>query len=129
MKKWILITILFCIACNNSVYCQERNYHSIQQVLSHHIEQLKTNIGHYDNIFIITNLEDSLILPKNVLRVESRIDAKFLNKKNRDFLVEARIATQLNYLKIDITNYRIVKLSNKKIKLLNLNNGQTYIIK
>jgi len=129
MKKVSLIIILFWFVSNNISYCQENNYHSVQQVLSHHIGQLRSEIGHYDHIFIITNLEDSVILPAKVLRVENRIDTKFLKKKDKNFLVEIKIANQLNYLKIGITNYRIVKLSKKKIELLNLNSGHTYVVK
>ena len=128
MKKLVLIIVIFgCII--NTARSQENTYHSIQEALSHHLEQLKANIGHYDNIFIATKLEDNITLPKNVLRIENTIEAKFLKKEDQNFLVEIRVATQLNYLKIDVTNYRVVKLSNSKIKLLNLSNGQTYMIK
>ena len=128
MKKLVLIIVIFgCLT--NMARSQEKTYHSIQEALSHHLEQLKVNIGHYDNIFIATKLEDSITLPKNVLRIENNIEAKFLKKEDQNFLVEIRIETQLNYLKIDITNYRVVKLSNKKVKLLNLSNGQSYTIR
>ncbi len=128
MKKLVLIIVIFgCII--NTARSQENTYHSIQEALNHHIEQLKVNIGHYDNMFIATKLEDNITLPKNVLRIENTIEARFLKKEDQNFLVEVRIATQLNYIKIDVTNYRVVKLSNKKLKLLNLSNGQTYIIK
>jgi len=113
----------------STAFSQENQYHSIQEALNHHIEQLKANVRHYDNVFVITKLEDDTALPEKALKVENGLDAKSLKKEDQNFLVEIKIETKVNYLKINITNYRVVKLSNKKLKLLNLSNGQTYIVK
>jgi hypothetical protein len=128
MKKNVLIIVISCLMLGTA-YSQENTYHSIQEAINHHIEQLKANVRHYDNVFVITKLEDDITLPEKALKVEDGLDGKFLKKEDQNFLVEIKIETKVNYLKIGVTNYRVVKLSNKKLKLLNLSNGQTYIIK
>jgi hypothetical protein len=128
MKKYILVIVIswFTLVC--SAYSQENSYHSIQEALNHHIEELKSHFSYYDNIFIITNMDDKIALSERTFKVENGINAKFLQKKAQNYLVEVKVSTQLNYLKIDVTNYKVIKLSNKRINLVNLSNGHSYII-
>lgn len=128
MKKYILLLIIISSGAFGRAYSQDTLYHSIQEVLDHHLEQFKAKVSRFDNVFIQTKLDDTVNLPPKVLRIQNDIDAKYLKGNDKNFLIEVRIATQVNYIKMDITNYRVVKLSNKKIKLINLSNGATYFI-
>lgn len=121
------MVISWCLFANIA-YSQDSSYHSIQEILDHHIKELYKNISHYDNIFVIMNM-GNVTLQQGVFKVENGINAKFLRKRDRNYLVEAEIATQLNYIRIDGTNYRVIKISKRKVKLVNLSNGQIYIIK
>jgi hypothetical protein len=129
MKRNILIVVTSWFIVTNSAYGQESTYHSIQEALNHHIEQLKSNISHYDKIFIMTNLSDSMTLADRVFKIENGINAKFLQKSDENYLIEIRVATETSYLKIYVTNYRVIRLSTKKVKLINLSNGDNYLIK
>lgn len=129
MKKYFPILIIPWIIISNPVFSQVNSYHSIQEALNHQIEELKRYIGHFDHVFVVTNLDDSITLSGKVFNIESGINAKFIKKRDKDFLIGIKIATQLNYLKIDMTNFRVIKLSNKEIHLINLSSGHTYLIK
>ena len=128
MKKYTLIALFFCFVSAKNLYGQENSFHSLEEAITNNIEKLKNLIGNYDNIFLTTNTDSSLIMPAKIYKVENGINAKFLKKNDKNYFIEVRIAAKLNFLKIDITNYRVIKLSSKKIHLINLSNGQTYVI-
>lgn len=123
--KFAGLILIFGILFSNLVFCQKQVYHSIQEALDSNLTNLQNHIGHFDNIFIISNLDDSIMLPSKIFRVIGNINAKFLKKGDLNYLVEITIPTQLDDFQIEITNYKIIRLSKKKIKLSNLSNGQT----
>lgn len=96
--------MLFIIFLTNSVFSQEKSFHSIQETLDYHINQLKGDIRNYTNVFIVTGLGDNLKVSENVLQVDNSLNAKFLNKKDQNFLVKLFINVNSSPLKIDITN-------------------------
>ncbi len=129
MKKVTFCFLLFIIFLTNSVFSQKKSFPSIQEALDYHVTQLKGDIRNYTNVFIVTSLGDSLNVSENVFQVENSLNAKFLNKKDQNFLVKLFIDVNSSPLRIDVANFRVVKQSNRKIKLKNLGNGNSYTIK
>ncbi|MGM9475218.1 hypothetical protein ACS5PU_02265 [Pedobacter sp. GSP4] len=128
MKNTIFILLFFLSAFNKSVFSQEKEFHSLQEVLDHHIAGLQKNISNYSHIFITTNLAEGLKVPDKVFQVENSLNAKFLDKKDQNYLVRISIYANSVPVKIDISNFKVVKVTNKKLTLLNLGSGNTYTI-
>jgi len=128
MKNTTFILLFFLFAFSKSVFSQEKQFHSVQEILDHHITGLQKNISNYNHIFVTTNLADDLKAPAKVFQVENSLNAKFLNKKDENYLVKLSIYANSVPIKIDIANFKVVKISNKKLKLLNLGSGNSYTI-
>jgi len=129
MRKATICFLLFIIFLINSVFSQEKSFHSIQEALDYHVTQLKGDVRNYTNVFIVTGLGDSLKVSRGVFQVDNSLNAKFLNKKDQNFLVKLFINVNSNPLRIDVVNFRVIKQSSRKIKLINLGNGNSYTIK
>jgi hypothetical protein len=128
MKRVILLIIAF--NCLSGVsFAQENRPNSVQEIISQHLMELKKLITDYDNIFVATTIDEQLSLPEKVLKIENGINARLIKKRDKNYLVVVRIASQSDYIKIDMINYSVIKLSNKEVQLINLNNGKTYVIK
>lgn len=128
MKKYNL-TITFCFILNSVVLCQEKSFHIIQEALNFHISEFKSHLNHYDNIYIVTTVDENISLPEHVFQIGNVLNPKFLKKKDQDFLIKLVLYNRGDTVKMDAINFRIIKRSNRKIDLLNMSNGQTYVIK
>jgi hypothetical protein len=128
MNRAGFIIILFLSIIKGEVLAQEKSFSTIQEVLTYHLNELKGSIGRYDRIFMVTSIEDQAVFPDKVYQVENSLNPKFLKKGNHYFLVKLVFYTGTNHAKIDAVNYRIIKESNKRLRLLNLSNGNTYVI-
>jgi len=118
MKKTIFGILTLFLSLNNIAISQVKSFHSIEQVTDYNVEELKSHFKHYDNIFISTSLDSTIQLPQHVFKIENSINPKFLNKGDQDFLVYVFIHSQSNHLIVDISNARLIKQSNKKLRLI-----------
>lgn len=128
MKKSIFGILALLLLLNNAAICQTKPFHSIQEVIDYSVAELKSHFKHYDNIFISTSLDSTIRLPQHIFKIENSVNPKFLNKGDQDFLIYLFIHSQSNHLIIDVSNARVIKQSNKKLKIIYLANGQSYTI-
>lgn len=126
MYRIILLLVIFC--SGNIAIAQSKPTSSIQDAVNQHLSELKKHLAGYDNIFLLTKVDDQLSVSEKVWKVENGLNAKMLKKKDKNYLVVVKVSSQSEYLKIDMINYSVAKISNKELKLINLNNGGTYIV-
>ena len=128
MKSYIFIILILVFFMPNSAFTQTRTFHSVQEVIDDDINEMKGIFKDYDNIFITTSLDTGLKFQRNIFKVDNGLNAKFLKKKDRNFVINLFIHNKENHLIIDVTNARVIKKSNKKLQLIYFENGQKYII-
>lgn len=108
---------------------QTKSYQTFKEVVDYHISKLKEDVRSYDNIFVITSLGDDVDLSERVYQVENGLNASLLKKEDMNYLVKIMIDLKSETLKVDIANFRVIKKSRKRLHLVNLSTGGTYLVK
>jgi hypothetical protein len=104
MRKVIPLVII--LTCFSSVaFAQDKTASSIQDAVNEHLSVLTSSITGYDNIFIATKMDDQLLVPQKVWKIENVLNAKLIKRKAKNYLVVIRIGSQSEYLKLDLINY------------------------
>ena len=119
--SFIQILIFF-----TSVCAQERTFSTIEEAVNFHVEGLTSSISRYDNLIVLIELDSSVNLPERALKVDYFLDAKLLNKRDKNFVVKFTLSSTKESIQIHAINFQIIKQSRKKIKWVNLGNGQRY---
>lgn len=128
MSKHIVCCFSSLFIFFNVLYAQQKSFSTIEETLNYHITELKSNVAKYDNIFVTISLDSSMILPQGALKVNYLIDAKLLNKGDKNFIVRFILSSSKDYTEIKAINFQLIKQSKKKVRWINLGNGQSYKI-
>lgn len=110
-------------------YAQTNSYSTVREAVDYHISRLKEDVRNYDNIFVVTSLGDDVDLSERVYQIENGLNASLLKKEDVNYLVKIMIDLKSETLKVDIANFRVIKKSRKRLHLVNLSTGGTYLIK
>ncbi|SES06448.1 hypothetical protein SAMN04488023_12911 [Pedobacter rhizosphaerae] len=127
----MLKSILFITCLSYSVlgYCQNKSFHSIQEVLDYHTAELRrNNWENLKHIYISTYL-DTISTSKDVLLIQNGLDARYIRKKDTNLLIQVTIKTKVDHLELSIANFRVFKKTRRQLNLTNLGNGNVYIVK
>jgi hypothetical protein len=122
MERFILkrlLLLMFFLSVN--AYSQNRV--TVDSLINTHLLQLRETIGDKPTIFIDFQYQfsiEKLNLTKNDLVVVYDIDAKKLKKKGDYFLVRFVLFQDKQILKLKAINFRIKKLSRRKVGYINL---------
>ncbi|MBF9141027.1 hypothetical protein [Hymenobacter properus] len=101
--------------------------HSLQEVIDIHTKELREHLPRYDHLFVVTNLDHVQAFDKTVL-VLSELNAHVLRRNDQDYLMDVRIEANGHDLRVRVANFKVMKMSNNRIELLNLNNGHVYLL-
>jgi hypothetical protein len=110
-------------------YAQNNSFSTIKEAVNYHINRLKKDVRNYDNIFVVTSLEEDVDLSERVYQIENGLNASLLKKDDTNYLVKIIIDLKSEVLKVDIVNFRVIKKSRKALHMINLSNRGTYFIK
>ncbi len=128
MVKYFVSCFIYVLLYSSTLSAQERTFSTIEETVNYHIEELTSNIGQYDNIFVLIGLDSSVNLPGRVLKVNYFLDAKLLDKRAKNFVVRFLVSSTKEFIQIQAINFQVIKASQKKIKWLNLGSGRNYRI-
>lgn len=128
--KQILMILIFYFCINLNTNCQLKTINSLQNLIDYKISEFKSIYKNYDHIFIISRLDTCLHLPSHVYNViNDGINPKFLNKKDKNYIIYLTIDTQSDCLKVYVLFASIIKQSNRKIAIKLSENGETFLVK
>jgi|SRR5215813_1230329 len=128
MKKYFVCSFIQVLFVFSSVSAQERTFSTIEDVINYHIEELRANGGKYDNLFVLISADSSIKLPDKVIVVNCFLDAKLLNKKDKNYAVRFILSSVKESIQIQAINFQIIRHSRKRIEWVNLGNGGKYKI-
>jgi len=126
MKKYFACTIINVLFFFFPLSAQERKMSTIEDVMNSHIEELKSNLKQYDNLFVLVALDSSVKLPDRALKVDYFLDAKLLNKNDKNYLVKFILSSTKESILIQAINFQLIKHSRKRVEWVNLGNGRKY---
>jgi hypothetical protein len=128
MKKKLLLLITI-LSISYNANSQERQFASIQEVVDHHILELKENYKNLERIYIEVRLDDHFRSPDQTYMLENVVDPKSLEKNKKYFLVYVIINSQSNRNLVQVSDAWLSRESNKKVKIAFQRNVKMYEIR
>lgn len=129
MKQTICL-IIMCFVLVGTAFSQVKKSTKLQDVIDTHVETFKNNINSYDNVYVVVSFDKEIMKREDrVYLVLPHIHPQHLNRNDNNFLIEFVFYDDPKEgVKVRAINSRIVKQTNKKLKLINLMNGQNYTL-
>jgi hypothetical protein len=126
MKILQIILLLLCV----NIHAQDRN--TIDSVITGHVKELRSTIGHEAYIFIEFSYDfpnKNIHLDERDLVVINGLNAKKVKRNKEYFLVKFILKdTGRGKLMLTAVNFRIKKAGSKSLDLVNLGNGNDYTL-
>lgn len=129
MLKYFACCIIFVVLFFDALNAQEKSFSTLEEAVNYHISELKSGIKQCDNIFVMVSLDSSIVFAEGATRVNCLVNTKLLNKKDKNFAIKFVVASTKAYVQIQAINFQLIKISRRKIKWVNLGNGQKYQVK
>ena len=122
MKTYKKYFILFILAFSFQYNCHAQNKQkSLDIIIKKHIEEFKNDFNISDEmLYVVFKYNYSDYKDDRVKFLEPTLDSLFVNKKS--YLIQFTLKNN----KLLAVNFKVIKVNNKELKLINLMNGKEY---